>query len=387
MTICGYEDISDLCCQKYLYQYADSISDGYIAIANSGLFAPVLRTDKDTGEIIFLNPYSTETISVCDTTDDSPIIGAWGCYEIWRDQCNNTPSSPKLSSYKDTQKDIINTSYNNVLNSQFSTQVDGNNIFLDRKPEDQMVLTSRILTTVLQYQSNPSDVSPTITDSFGNILSIPYTGLLQLYSEYNSSNNAITNLKNKMIMNIDNAISAEEVSLSRWDLSALSFESGYPSGYPLNANEISSYDICSYDNYDVSCANNLSFPSANITSPSGVITVIPVRVFQGNLLPTLNALPRIPSLSVKCCLPPPPDKCLDQGLDLTGVIVKVSYDRAACDEPHSCNLALFDLYINDVLIGQANLNNAGGSTDPGGELGGYRESLLTIRNKKNALNK
>ena len=38
MTICGYEDVSDLCCQKYLYQYAESISDGYIAITNSGLY-------------------------------------------------------------------------------------------------------------------------------------------------------------------------------------------------------------------------------------------------------------------------------------------------------------------------------------------------------------
>lgn len=247
MTICGYEDVSDLCCQKYLYQYAESISDGYIAITNSGLYAPVLRTDKDTGEIIFLNPYSTETISVCDTTDDSPIIGAWRCYEIWRDQCNNTLSAPPLSSYKDTQKAIINTSYNNALNSQFSTQIDGNDIFLNRKLEDQMVLTSRILTAVLQYQSDPSGVSPTITDSFGNILSIPYTGLLQLYSEYNCSNNAITNLKNKTIMNIDNAISTEDVSLSRWDPSALSCGGGCPSGYSPNAN-----GICSYDIYEIS---------------------------------------------------------------------------------------------------------------------------------------
>lgn len=70
--------------------------------------------------------------------------------------------------------------------------------------------------------------------------------------------------------------------------------------------------------------------------------------------------------------PPTPNKCLDRNIDLYGYKAIVSYDPVNCQAGHSCNAAIFDLYINNILIGQADLNNA---VD-----GGYRETILTINN-------
>ena len=70
--------------------------------------------------------------------------------------------------------------------------------------------------------------------------------------------------------------------------------------------------------------------------------------------------------------PPTPDVCLEPGTDLYGYTAIVSYDPANCAAGHSCNRAIFDFYINDILIGQANLNNSGD--------GGYREGVFTINN-------
>lgn len=68
--------------------------------------------------------------------------------------------------------------------------------------------------------------------------------------------------------------------------------------------------------------------------------------------------------------PPQPEVCLAAGTDLYGYTAIVSYDPTNCSAGHSCNRAIFDFYIDNILIGQANLNNAND--------GGYRESAFAI---------
>jgi len=71
--------------------------------------------------------------------------------------------------------------------------------------------------------------------------------------------------------------------------------------------------------------------------------------------------------------PPPtpvPDICLGEGVDLYGYTAIVSYDPVNCSAGHSCNRAIFNFYIDNNLIGEANLNNF-----PDGR---YRETVFTI---------
>ena len=68
--------------------------------------------------------------------------------------------------------------------------------------------------------------------------------------------------------------------------------------------------------------------------------------------------------------PPVPEICLAAGIDLYGHTAIVSYDPANCGGGHQCNRAIFDFYIDNILIGQANLNNVSD--------GDYREGVFTI---------
>lgn len=71
--------------------------------------------------------------------------------------------------------------------------------------------------------------------------------------------------------------------------------------------------------------------------------------------------------------PNPPDKCLEgTDINISGYTAIVAYDPDACGGGHWCNRAIFDLYIDNNFIGQANLNN--------GDTGGPRQSTFVINN-------
>jgi hypothetical protein len=58
--------------------------------------------------------------------------------------------------------------------------------------------------------------------------------------------------------------------------------------------------------------------------------------------------------------------------------VKYSNTDGPCPGGHGCNRAKFNVYVNDVFLGIANLNNGGGPEDPGKNLNGDRTSILTL---------
>jgi hypothetical protein len=71
--------------------------------------------------------------------------------------------------------------------------------------------------------------------------------------------------------------------------------------------------------------------------------------------------------------PPPPGPCVGS-LDISGFRLDCDYihdsvgsSRCPGDGSHVCNRAIFDIYINEVFVGQANLNNLSGNS-----------SLLTV---------
>ena len=76
-----------------------------------------------------------------------------------------------------------------------------------------------------------------------------------------------------------------------------------------------------------------------------------------------------------------PNLCLPNNINLQNYTIRVSYEntnRACGGGAHTCNRAKFIVKINNRTIGIANLNNAGGPQDPGGPLGGSRESSIII---------
>ena len=58
--------------------------------------------------------------------------------------------------------------------------------------------------------------------------------------------------------------------------------------------------------------------------------------------------------------------------------VRYSNTDGPCPGGHVCNRAKFNVYANGVLLGIADLNNAGGAEDSGQSAGGDRSSLLTL---------
>jgi hypothetical protein len=109
----------------------------------------------------------------------------------------------------------------------------------------------------------------------------------------------------------------------------------------------------------------------NIISPGGIrANNLQLRLAGPNCCGMSN----IVNIPVPPLPPPPPEptpnQCLTGGVDLYGHTAIVSYDPVNCSAGHNCNAAIFDLYINNILIGRANLNNL-----PFGE---YKETILTI---------
>jgi hypothetical protein len=109
----------------------------------------------------------------------------------------------------------------------------------------------------------------------------------------------------------------------------------------------------------------------SIISPGGTrASSIQLRIGGGTCCSRSNIVD-IPIPPVPPPPPPPqPEVCLAAGTDLYGYTAIISYDPVNCDAGHACNAAIFDFYINDILIGQANLNNQND--------GGYREGVFTI---------
>lgn len=54
--------------------------------------------------------------------------------------------------------------------------------------------------------------------------------------------------------------------------------------------------------------------------------------------------------------PPPPEPCVEVD-DISGFTMEVNYDARLCRAGHRCNRAIFNVYINNIFIGIANLNN------------------------------
>jgi hypothetical protein len=217
--ICGFDNINDLCCNKYSYQFAATVTDGTRAVALSDNEAPVYRIDNTTAETILLDPSSSLTIDPCSSTEETDIISAWECYQIWRNDCQNIPLDPPVDNYKATQRDIIEKAYKARIDEGYITILsDGIRVTLGITPESQVNLASAALSANIAYSNNNQSVMPTIYDINGQALVLSYEQIADLYKKYTTANAAILSLRSYLLSKIDNADSIEEIVSYIWDL-------------------------------------------------------------------------------------------------------------------------------------------------------------------------
>jgi len=232
--ICGYENIYDLCNNQYSYQYSSFIKNGKYVIVDSDINAPVIRTDKVTGQKFALTSTDLISINTCDNITESDIISAWDCYLIYRQ--NEKPiDNPSLNDYQNAQKQYINDQYNNLLNngilitinnfviSTTTTSGSGSgsssventisfSIRLPSKPTDQIYYSNLSSFLNLWYATNSNVKIPRIIDFYDRSHELSYINLNRIFVSYFRKLKEYLDIKNDLLDIIDNASNIEDIS-------------------------------------------------------------------------------------------------------------------------------------------------------------------------------
>jgi len=234
--ICGYENIYDLCNNKYSYQYSSFIRNGKYVVVDSDINAPVLRTDRTTGQKFLLTATDLISIDTCDNVSELDITSAWDCYLIYR-QSGKTIDNPSLNDYKNAQKQYITDQYNNLLetgvlvtidNFVISTTITNGSgsgsgsssvenigsfsIRLPSKLTDQLYYSNLSSFLNLWYATNSNATIPRIIDFYDRSYELSYINLNRIFVVYFRKLKEYLDIKNDLLDIIDNASTIEDVS-------------------------------------------------------------------------------------------------------------------------------------------------------------------------------
>jgi hypothetical protein len=174
MTFCNYTNVIDYCCNNFTYEYASVISSisNVVASGNS-----VYRIDKNTNDKILLNSYSLDPLISCDVNDEETNITNWGCFEIYKDVCNNTVNAPSVSV-------LIENHINNINNTNIKVTLNDRNIILDASLESQAHLQATLALAHILYREVSSSQMPYITDIYDRAYILSYNDLKSVINSY-----------------------------------------------------------------------------------------------------------------------------------------------------------------------------------------------------------
>lgn len=177
--ICDYQNIYDYCLNKFSYQYATT------PVSSSGdLVTSVIRTDKDTGEIITISPDSNLYVLPCDNNDIVEVMSVWECYEIYVGN-NKIVSQPSLVTLNTIQKEDAIKNYDNNLQDGVTIKIDSyNTIILDGKIENQIHLGNVICLANILYNEDANSVMPYILDINNIAYYLNYSTLKNILTKY-----------------------------------------------------------------------------------------------------------------------------------------------------------------------------------------------------------
>lgn len=215
---CNYQNIYDLCANKYSYQYNNVIFDGVTCVADTGNLSPVIRIDKDNGNQEIINQYSTSNIDHCDFSDESESISSWDCYQQYR-QAGGMIGEPQLEAFKLAQDNHIISSYNNTLNNGITILINNNNIVLDASLDKQIYYRSMVVMYQMLYNEDVDSTMPPFTDKNNISHNLSYNDINNLFQAYFRQVIYYKNLKELLLNRIKNATNIIDIQSIIWDIS------------------------------------------------------------------------------------------------------------------------------------------------------------------------
>lgn len=214
--ICNYTNVNDFCSNKYSYAFIDVVQSGAGIITNKSENAPVLRTDKITGQTKIINQFSNDFITTCNINDDNEETTEWECYLIYRYIASGTINDPPLQTFKDAQINLINTSYNSTIEDGIAVNINNQNIILGSSIADQMSYKSILSYAQVLYDDDNDASMPSFNDKNGNIYTLPYADLIIVFKTYLEKIILYKNLKDTLVGKCINASSVDDIQQLNW---------------------------------------------------------------------------------------------------------------------------------------------------------------------------
>lgn len=218
MMSCNYQNIYDLCANKYSYQYTNVIFNGVTCVADSGNLSPVIRTDKDNGNQEIINQYSTSNIDHCDSSNESESISSWDCYQQHR-QAGGSIEQPPLETFRLAQDNHIISSYNDALNNGITISINNNNILLDASLDKQTYYRSMVTMYQMLYNEDVDSTMPSFMDKNHISYNLNYNDINNLFQTYFRQVIYYKNLKELLLNRIKNATNIVDIQSVIWDTS------------------------------------------------------------------------------------------------------------------------------------------------------------------------
>jgi hypothetical protein len=205
--ICGYQNINDYCLNKFTYQYAS------IPTATSGdLTTSVIRTDKDSGEVVTIGPNTDLYVLPCDNNDLVEVISAWECYQIFVNN-NNLVSKVDTSIVQNNKQTEITNNYDLNLQDSISINLDNfNTIMLDSSTENQIHLGNIFCLANILYNEDVNSVMPYILDINNIAYYFSYNDLKSLLKTYFYKVAKVKNIKDDLLFQVSADTNSEDIN-------------------------------------------------------------------------------------------------------------------------------------------------------------------------------
>jgi len=234
--ICGYNNIYELCSNKYSYQYKNVVFNGDNILQDDGPLSVVIRTDNTTGEKSIIGPYSKTPIDDCDLSAELETISEWGCYQIFRGVAQGYISPPDIETYRETQIANILQNYNNILNNGIQIAIDNRILVLSGSLDDQISYRNTAVSAQTIYNDNPDNVMPSIADINKTTYKFNYLSLNTIFQEYFRQIINYKNLKDFLIAKVNQSRTIDEINSNYWNINLPIYATEVPANIKLDAN-------------------------------------------------------------------------------------------------------------------------------------------------------
>lgn len=237
---CNYQNIADYCCNKYSYRYATVIAgkNGPQSLSNSD--SPVIRIDNSTLEETRIDSFSSEIIYNCGSSDSEDFIGAWNCYQIYRNVCDGNIDDAKLTDYVDYQANDISNLYYDTLSNGYLVAIDdfivssiigagsgsgsgsgsenvtdetkSFSIRLKAREEDKVYYGNVFALANSIYISNSDEELPYIIDFYNKAHKFSYQNMVKIFNSYFNGLKRLQTVRDDAINRINSSDTIDKIS-------------------------------------------------------------------------------------------------------------------------------------------------------------------------------